>query len=190
MPTIAISPNDNEPLLRATYGAGAVGFTPAATPTGVWELFNPSTSLSVARVKQITFGAAASAAGLMGAALKKVTAQCTGGTPVVATIVPHDSRSRASGLVCRHFTANPTVPSGGSLVGIVHAGRLGFSTGGQLDRLGWQFAWVNDKPIVLRPGEGLVLDLLGGTVPTAGQLDWDLEFTEELLASAMEAIEL
>lgn len=189
MATIPVSPNDNEPLLRATYGCGATGFTPAATPTGVWEMFNPAQSGRVMRVKQLTFGAGGSAAGFMGAALKKTRALSTGGTPVVATVVAHDSRSRASVATVRHFTANPTVPSGGSLVGVVHAGRLGFTTGGQVDRLGWQFAWVNDKPIVLRPGEGLVLDLLGGTVPASGVLDWDLEFTEEI-QDAMEATEI
>jgi hypothetical protein len=129
------------------------------------------------RIKSLTFSAAASAAGLMGAALKRYSSAASGGTFVAASALPHDPADAASGVAIGHYTANPTP---GTSVGIVHAGRLGFATGGQIDRLMWQWTWLNDKALILNGATDWIgLDLLGGTVPASGAIDWDVEWTEE-----------
>lgn len=174
-PSITIQPSDNEPLLRATYGAGNTGFTPAATPTLAWLM--RGSAGKIIRVKSLTFSASAGTPGLMGAALKRYSSAAAAGTFVTATNMPHDLGDPASGAVVGHYTANPTP---GTSLGIVHAGRLGFSGAGQIDRLSWQFGWLNDKALVLQGATDWIgLDLLGGTVPAGGVIDWDVWWTEE-----------
>jgi hypothetical protein len=173
--SIPIQPSDNEALIRATYGAGSAGFTPAATPTLAWLMRGSATKL--VRIKSLTFSAAGSAAGLMGAALKRYSTAAAAGAFVAASALPHDPADAPSGVAVGHYTANPTP---GTVVGTIHAGRLGFATGGQIDRLTWQWTWLNDKALVLNGATDWIgLDLLGGAVPAGGVIDWDVEWTEE-----------
>jgi hypothetical protein len=172
---LAIQPNDNEPLLRATYGAATV-FTPAATPTLVWTMAG-ATGKTI-KIKNLTLSAGGTSAGFMSVLLKRYTAAPTGGTSVAMPGIKHDTSDPAPSGSMAYWTVNPTP---GAVVGILHGGRIGFSTGGQMDRLNWALTWLNDKAITLRgPTDIVGFDLIGGTVPAGGVLDIDVEWTEEV----------
>lgn len=183
MATIAISPNDNEPMLRATYGASAV-WTPAATPTLIWSMFGVLGK--VIKIKNLTLSAGGTSSGFMSPLLKRYTAQETGGTAVVMPPMRHDIQDPVSSVPMRYYTANPTP---GASTGILHGGRIGFSTGGQIDRLNYAMSWLNDKAICLRgPTDGIGFDLGGGTVPAGGVFDIDIEWTEETAGSGFDTV--
>lgn len=168
--------SDNEPLMRATYGAGSSGYTPPATPTLTWLMRGSPTKLI--RLKSLTFSAAGSSAGLMPATLKRYNTAASSGTFVAATAMPHDPLDIASRAVVGHYTTSNPTP--GTAVGTLHAGRLGFATGGQIDRLSWQWAWLNDKaPVLSGAADWIGLELGGAAVPAGGVIDWDIEWTEE-----------
>ncbi len=171
---LAIQPNDNEPLLRATYGAAAV-FTPAATPSLIWYM--QGVAGKTIKIKNLTLSAGGTSAGFMSALLRRYTAAPTGGTAVAMPTMRHDLNDPVSTVAMNYFTANPTP---GANLGIMHGGRIGFSTGGQIDRLNWALTWLNDKAITLRGVNDIIgFDLGGGTVPAGGVLDIDVEWTEE-----------
>jgi len=174
--TIPVQISDNEPITRATYGAGSAGYTPPATPGLTW-LMRGATN-KIIRIKSLTFSAAGSSAGLMPAALKRYSTAATGGTFVTAPNMRHDLNDPQSNAIVGHYTTSNPTP--GTSLGILHAGRLGFATGGQIDRLNWSWTWLNDKaPVLAGVSDWIGLDLLGAAVPAGGAIDWDVEWTEE-----------
>ena len=172
-----IPQSDNEPE-RNTYGATVTNVTPAATATDIFTITGAANRLI--RVKQIIISGTATAASNIFLFLAKRSALNTGGTATTLTAVPHDSGDNAAQAVVRSYTANPS--GVGTLVGLMHGGRVNLApaANGSIDRLVWQFAWMNDKAPVLRgAAEVLAINNAGAAIPAGGALDFDILWTEE-----------
>lgn len=186
MATLAIQSNDNEPLIRQTWGAASINVTPAATPGLIWEMRGAAGR--VIRIKSLSLYRVAIGNGVMYTALKRYSAVATGGTAVVVTPQPHDTLDVLSADAqpqIRHFTANPTA---GTLVGTIHGAAVGFALGGSLGVGNWSMGWSNDKALVLRGTSDVIgLDMLGGAVPAGGVYTVDVEYTNELSGNSFDA---
>lgn len=171
-----VQSSDNEPE-RATYGCAVFNVTPAANPTDLIGIVGSATR--TIRVKSIIVSGSATSATNIGVYLQKRTAVNTGGTSTAQTIAPHDTADGAATATVPLYTANPTGLGAGS---VVHASRLNLApaANGSIDRIFWQFTWLNDKGLVLRGSNELLMINLGGAAwPAGGALDVDLEWTEE-----------
>jgi len=168
---------DNEPQ-RATFGAAITNITPAATPTDFLTIAGAAGK--IIRVKSLMLAGVATSASNILIDLIRRSAANTGGTTVPITGRSHDTADGAASAVLAYYTANP---SGlGTAVGTLHSARLNLApaANGSIDRLQWQFTWVNDKAIVLRRATDiLAINLKGAAWPAGGALDIDLEWTEE-----------
>lgn len=98
-----------------TYMAATATFTPAASPTDVFNITGSSTK--TVKVLRIIVCGTQTTTGNVGtiSVIKRSTAN-SGGTAVSATAVPTDSNFGAATASVRHYTANPTV---GTAVGTV-----------------------------------------------------------------------
>lgn len=173
-----INLNDNEPY-RATYSMFITGYTPASNPTDV--LVIGPTIGKVVRIKQMVIeGAASSASNIIVSLIKRSTAN-TGGTFTTPTPVARDSNNDANGVNISLYSANPTAL--GTSIGVIDGGRLNIAppSNGSIDRLQFQYSWLNDQAIVLRPGgnEFLCVNLGGIAWPFGGSLDFNLMWTVE-----------
>ena len=169
--------NDNEPS-RGTYGLFLTGVSPAATPTDVITLRNPSTS-KVMRIRSITMaGTASSASNVIVNLVKRSTAN-TGGTSTTPTGVSRDSNNDASQMAVNLYSANPTAL--GAALGTIDGARLNLApaANGGIDRVFFQFSWLNDQALILRPGEMLAINFNGAAWPGGGLLDTALAWSEE-----------
>lgn len=168
---------DNEPQ-RATFGATISAIVPPATPTDLLTIRGAAGE--VVRIKSIVIaGTATSATNIIVDMIRRSAAN-TGGTTVPITGRSHDLADGAANATVAYYTANA---SGlGTAVGTLHSARLNLApaANGSIDRIQWQFTWVNDKAIVLRGATDiLAINLRGAAWPAGGALDIDLEWTEE-----------
>ena len=167
---------DNEPL-RATYGMFITGYTPAANPTDFLTI-TPSGS-KIARIKSLVFaGAATTASNIIVNVIRRSTAN-TGGTSAAKIGVPRDTQNDASAMNIQLYSANPA--SLGTIVGTIDGGRLNLApaANGGIDRLIYQYSWLNDQALIVRPGDFLSLNLAGAAWPAAGILDFGIMWSEE-----------
>lgn len=178
MPSLAIQSNDNEPLLRATFGAASINVTPAATPTVIWVM--AGLAGKVIRIKNLNVYGIATGNGVMHCAVKRLSALPTAGTAVGVTAASHDTNDLLTPLpVIQHYTANPNAIAG-ITTGLIDGGPIGFSSGGQLNPFNKSLGWLNDKAMVLRGVlDVIAVDLLGGAVPAGGAFSVGVEFTVE-----------
>lgn len=168
--------SDNEPE-RATFGCGLFNLTPNANATDIVGIVGSATK--TIRIKSIIISGSATAATNVGIYLVKRTTANTGGAPSNQTVASHDSADGSATATVPLYTSNPTALGTGS---VIHAARLNLApaANGSIDRVYWQFAWLNDKALVLRGvAQSLQINFNGQAVPAGGALDVDLEWTEE-----------
>ena len=167
---------DNEPL-RATYAMFITGYVPPANPTDFLTI-TPSGS-KLARIKSLVFaGAATAASNIIVNVMRRSTAN-TGGTSAAKVGVPRDTLNDASTMNIQLYSANPT--SLGTAVGTIDGGRLNLApaANGGIDRLIYQYSWLNDQALIVRPNDFLALNLAGAAWPAGGVLDFGVMWSEE-----------
>lgn len=165
---------DNEPE-RCTYGGGILGFTLAATPTDILTIQGAANK--IVRIKSIIInGNSLSLAAYPISLIRRSTVH-TGGTSTVITAGKHDTSDPNSAAVLRYFTANPTP---GTTVATLHIGRVIAASASNLDRLPFQYAWQNDKAILLNgASEFLAINMGATALAGATTMDIDVLWTEE-----------
>jgi hypothetical protein len=162
---------------KLTYGAAAINFTPAATPTDVCVL--PGSASKTIRITRVMAQGFATTKGSMTLQLVKRAAADTAGTSAGLTAVPYDSADAAASAAPLKYTANPTI---NSTVGIYDTKSLNFAVAGDEST-----PYIFDtsyrggaKALVLRGvAEQVALNLNGGAVPTGGTIGCSFEWTEE-----------
>jgi len=168
---------DNDPL-RATYSLFLGSFGPAATPTDILQIQGSATT--IVKVRQIVItGTATAASNILPTLVRRSTA-ATAGTPTVQTLQKRDTGSNAATAVVSSFAANPAPV--GTLVATVDGGRLNIApaANGGIDRLVFQYSWLNDQALTLRgTSDFLCFNLGGGAWPAGGLLDISIVLTEE-----------
>jgi len=171
---------DNEPS-RATYTLFIKNYTPPATPTDILTI----TPLAgrIARVKSLIItGTATAASNIIVQLFKRSTAN-TGGTSATKLGVARDSNNDLEQASVQLYSANPTALGTAINGNPMDGGRLNIApaANGSIDRLVFQYSWLNDQANILRPnGENLALNLGGAAWPAGGALDMQLMWTEEL----------
>lgn len=166
---------DNEPE-RCTYGGGVLNFTLAATPTDILTI--QGAAGKIIRIKSIIInGNSATLAAYPISLIRRSTAH-TGGTSTVIVAGKHDTSDPNSAAVIRYFTANAAPV--GTTVATLHVGRVIAASASNLDRLPFQYAWQNDKAILLNgAAEFLAINMGGTALAGATTMDVDVLWTEE-----------
>lgn len=170
---------DNDPY-RAAYGYSVVGYsTIAANPTDVFTI-NGSAS-KVIRIRQIQIsGYATSASSTQLNIIRRSTAN-TGGTATNPTPGKRDTNDDTATATLSFYSVNPT--GLGTSAGTIDGGRLGLvaATGAsQIDRMNFQYGWLNEKAPVLRGATDILALNFGGVAMAAGAvLDIAIWWTEE-----------
>lgn len=156
-----------------TYRA-ASNFTPAATPTDIWDLFgNGTTTVVVTRIK-IT-GIQTTAGNPEVLVVKRSTAN-TVGTRVAQTAVPLDAGDAAASSTPGHYTANPTT---GTLVGAVARQYVLIVPAATAIQGGVEFNFGDKGKGLLLSGtaQGVAVNLNGVTL-AGGQISIEVEWYE------------
>lgn len=171
--------SDNEPL-RSTYSYSIGNMSVAAGSNDIAALEYPSSILAgkIIRLRQLQLSGTATANSSYVLSLLKRSTLNSGGTFTTPTPVPRDSRLDAANGVLRLYTVAPT--GNGNLVGPFDGGRLTLATSGgtNLDRLIFQYSWLNDMAPTLRnPGECICLSVAG--LPTGCTMDISMVWGEE-----------
>lgn len=178
-----VNNNDVEiyaPQLLPSYSGGSAAFSPPATPTDVFVLGGVANM--ILRVWRLYLCTVQTTAGVNSWFLIKRSAANTGGTPVAATKVPHDSSDPASSAVCQAYTANPTI---NGTVGNIWAGKINSpapATAGIGGLVGVQFDFraMFGKPIMLRgANEQLAVNFGGAALPPGLSVHVSADWTEE-----------
>lgn len=169
---------------RATYQYALQAQAPVATPTDFIIIQGSGTK--TVKIKYITINGQATAQGSMPINLIRRSAADTVGGATLTAITPakHDSTdAAATATVSVVSVAN--VGGLGASAGLVGARRLGFSalatgSAGLAQAQEWDFAWRNDKPMILRgTSEFLCINLAGAAVPAGGVIDFEMETEED-----------
>ena len=166
---------------KYTYSIATGSFTPAATPTDMLALANPSAANPannklIRVIKARITGTSTSAAPFEFAFLLRSTADGTG-THTNPVPVAHDSNDPAAVATVTQWSANPATL--GTLIGTIEDQNItlagGTAVGSILDldlpSLG--------KSVILRPGQFFCVNGLSGTVPGGGKFTIRLSWTEE-----------
>jgi len=171
---------DSEPE-RNTYSIGIVGLAISASPTDVVVIQGSATRL--VRVKSMIISSAASSANSSApiSIIRRSSAN-TGGTSTTPALNTHDTTDPAPTAVVRLYTAPPSAL--GTQVGTtpLHFVRIATQINpNNLDRGAFQFAWQNDKAIVLNGASDFLCINLGGSTLGGNpvSLDFDILLTEE-----------
>lgn len=166
---------------KATYRWSIAGVTPIATPTDILVIQGSATK--TVRIKRIRVGGFATTAGqLIIELIRRSTAGTLGSAVLHAiTSAQHDINDPASTAVMSYVgTANyGTV---GTTAGQLGVGRLFLNVAatGPTTELIWDFSTRQDKAIVLRGlSDFLCINGVGATVPTGGELDFEIEAEED-----------
>lgn len=161
---------------KATYSAGVIGFTPAATATDFWQIIGSATK--TVRVTRLSISGLATAAASIALQLFKRTTASTAGSPSAVTAAQHDSNDATPTAVVNTFGANPSAL--GTSGGVVRAQKLNLGAAGAAGQLVWDFTTRNSRGLVLRGvAQQLALNWNGAAVPAGTVLEIDVEFTEE-----------
>lgn len=170
---------DNDPY-RAAYGYSVVGYsTIAANPTDVFTI--AGNAGKTIRVRQIQISGYATAASSTQLNIIRRSTANTGGTSSNPTPGKRDINDDAATATLTFYSANP---SGlGTSAGTIDGGRLGLvaSTGAsQVDRMNFQYGWLNEKAPVLRGASDILALNFGGVALASGAvLDIAIWWTEE-----------
>lgn len=168
---------DNDPQ-RPTYRITILSATPAAAPTDVVLL--QGAAGVVTRIREIILSGTATAASNIAPTLVRRSTANTGGTSTAQTVAKRDLSDGAAGTTCLLYTANPT--GLGTVVNTVEGGRLNLApaANGSIDRIIWQYSWMNEKGLTLRGASDFIALNFGGAAwPAGGLLDVSISLTEE-----------
>lgn len=161
---------------KATYSAGAVAITPAATATDVFVI-SGSASKTV-RVTRISASCTSTAGLTVNAAIIKRSSADTGGTSAAVTAAPLDSADAAATASVLSYTANPT--GLGTAVGNVRTFKLFSPTATTFQTFQEMlFGNASGKAVVLRGVAQQLAVNLSATTVTGGSCDYYAEWTEE-----------
>lgn len=172
----------------ASYMAASVTYSATAAATVVFEISNPAAAApplqKLVRVHRVLFSATQTTAGNIGDWRLEKRVAATGGTSASMTAVPLDSGQTPATAVARNYTANGTP---GTLAGILWQPRMLVPAPATVINPAYVFDFdttflLNGKPVSLRAGEALSLNLGGGTIPTGlANLQVSVYWTEEKL---------
>ena len=169
--------SDNDPL-RASFGLFLPGVTPAATPTDLLTIQGSATT-NVRLRQLVVTGTATSATNIIINLIRRSAAN-TGGTFVAKTMVQRDINDNAQTAVVNLYSANPT--GLGTAVGTMDGCRLNLAPAatGSIDRMMFQWSWLNDKaPLLKGVNDFIALNLGGAAWPAGGALDIGLVLSED-----------
>lgn len=166
---------------RVTYTANRAGIIPPATPTDICKISGSATK--TVYVTGVRLSSTQTTAGINTFFLIKRSADDTGGTRALMTIVPHDSQSAASGASVASFTANPTA---GTLVGLLRAIHVLSPAPASVvpsDGRSVIYSFNSDdrvQPVTLRgTGETLAISFNGAALPTGLSVACGMDWFEE-----------
>lgn len=169
-----------------SYMAASVTYSATATANIVFELSNPAQSSSplqrIVRVHRILFSATQTVAGNIGDWRLERRAAATGGTSASMTAVPLDSGQTVALAASKNYTADPTP---GTLRGIIWQPRMLVPAPATAINPVYVFDFdttqlLNGRPVTLRSGEAISLNLGGGALPTGlANLQVSAYWTEE-----------
>lgn len=170
---------DNDPV-RGAYGFSRVGYTTiAANPTDVFTI-QGSASKTI-RIRQLQVSGYATAAGSCGLNIIRRSSANSGGTSTVQTAGQRDTADDAPTATLLLYSANPT--SLGTSLGVIDGSRMGLvasSGASQVDRLNFQYSWLNEKAPTLRGvNDFIALNFGGNALPAGTVLDIAAWWTEE-----------
>jgi hypothetical protein len=165
---------DNEPE-RCTYGFGINALNLAATPTDIF--FIRGGAGKVTRIKSIIInGNSASLAAYPLQLIRRSTAN-TGASNAI-TALQHDTSDPAPVSTVGTYTTNPSAL--GTQVGGFHMGRFIAASASNLDRMSADYAWRNDKALILNgANEWIVGNMAGAALAGATTVDIDITLCEE-----------
>ncbi len=152
-----------------SYMAASVTYSATAAATVVWEINNPATSDRLVRVHRFQFSATQTTGGLVSVwRLELASTSSTAGTSASVTAIKVDSSQVAAQAVVRNFTANPNA---GVLTGIIWQPAVLVPAPASVVNPGTVIDFdtrdlLNGRPITLRRGEALRLNMGGGTIPS------------------------
>ncbi|CAB5162299.1 hypothetical protein UFOVP152_18 [uncultured Caudovirales phage] len=169
--------SDNDPQ-RPTYRITILGAAPAANPTDLLVLQGAAGVTT--RIREIILSGTATSATNVTPTIVRRSSANTGGTSTAQTVAKRDTADAAAASSCQLYTANPT--GLGALVNIVDGGRLNLApaANGSIDRIFWQYSWMNEKGPTLRgASDFFALNFGGAAWPAGGLLDITISLTEE-----------
>ena len=175
---IDVDQSDCEPE-RCTYSLGLLGIATAASPTDVIVMRGSATKLI--RLRSIVINSATSGSNSSAPiAIIRRTAANTGGTATTPALGQHDTSDPVPTAVVSLYSANPS-GLGASSGQPIHAGRVTCPTSAvNLDRLTFQYAWQNDKAIVLNGvNDFIAINFGGAAIAGTPTFDADLLWSEE-----------
>ena len=169
--------SDNDPQ-RPSYRLSILNFSPTASPTDFLVL--QGAVGVVTRIREIIIsGVATSAANVLLSLIRRSTAD-TGGTSTGQTMAKRDTSDAAAGTTAQLYTANPA--STGTAIATVESARINLApaASASIDRVIWQYSWMNEKGLTLRgAADFIAFNLAGVSLPAGGALDISISFTEE-----------
>lgn len=170
---------DGDPY-RAAYGFSLVGYSSiAALPTDVMTIAG-SASKTI-RVRQIQISGFASSAGSVPLNIIRRSSANTGGSFTAPTPGKRDTLDDNATATLQFYSVNPAAL--GTSAGVIDGGRLGLvaaSGVSQIDRMNFQYGWLNEKAPVLRGNTDILALNFGGLAwPAGGTLDIAIWWTEE-----------
>lgn len=168
---------DNDPL-RSTFGLFLPNIAPAATPTDLLTIQGSATTN--VRLRQIVVTGTATAASNIILNIVRRSSANTGGTFAAKTLVNRDVGDNPQTCVVNLYTANPA--GLGTTVGILDGARLNIApaANGSIDRMMFQWSWLNDKaPLLKGVSDFIAINLGGAAWPAGGALDIALVLSED-----------
>lgn len=172
----------------ASYMAASVTYSATATAGIVFEISNPAAAAPplqrIVRVHRVLFSATQTTAGNIGDWRLERRAAASGGTSASMTAVAMDSGQTAALAGVRNYTAEPTP---GALTGIIWQPRVMVPAPATVLQPATVFDFdtrslLNGRPVTLRAGQALSLNLGGGALPTGlANLQVSVYWTEEKL---------
>jgi hypothetical protein len=165
--------------------ASSALFTPAATPTDVFQMLGAANV--IARIYKIWLTSLQTTAGINNWYLIKRSAANTGGSPVSLTNVPLDSNDAAAQAALKTFAANPSAL--GTAVGTILTRRLLAPAAASVAELTQELIFDagnqnHGKPIVLRSAaEALCLNFAGAALPSGLSIGVSVLWREDPLSS-------
>lgn len=161
---------------KATYSTNVIGLSPASSPTDVFTITGSSTK--TIRILKFVLTATKTTGSTVDIVILKRSTANTGGTSTNPTKVSHDSNDPAATATINAYTANPTT---GTLVGNISARKLFVNTAGTGSSDSYVTEWGirPSKGIVLRGTNEVFAINLNGTTMSGGNLDINIEWTEE-----------
>jgi hypothetical protein len=168
---------DNDPQ-RQTYTFFTGNFVPGVTPTDILQIQGSATK--IVKLRSIVLTGTATAASVIVPTLVRRSTANSGGTSAGGTFAKRDNNDLAPTAVLTTWSANPTAL--GTLVATLDGSRLSIApaSNGGIDRMLFQYTWLNEKAPTLRGlNDFFCLNLGGIAWPAGGALDMQIYMTEE-----------